>query len=107
MRLPRGLTPHSVVVKRLAGEGPNGPVWDDPTQVDHVYVEDVQEIVVDSAGAEIVSRGKVFFNLDDTPTEGSLITVWAGTARATEATAFKVTVFDHPGAASHAVAYLK
>jgi len=105
--LPGLLTPHKVTVKAFEGEGANGPIFGTPVVVENVYVEDVHELVLDNDGAEVVSKGKVFFNLADAPSEGSLITTWAGTVRERESVAFKVAVFDHPNAASHAVAYLR
>lgn len=105
--LPGLLTPHSVTVAGFEGEGANGPVFSEPVTVSPVYVEDVHELVLDDDGAEVVSKGKVFFNLADAPTEGSLITTWVGTDRERESVVFRVAVFDHPNAASHAVAYLR
>lgn len=107
MRLPKRLTPHTVSVAAFLGEGARGSIWAAPVTVSNVYVEDVQEVVRDSQGAEVVSRGKVFFNVADAPAEGSKVTTWAGATRESTATVFKVSVFDHPSAASHAVAYLK
>lgn len=107
MRLPGLLTPHVVTVKLYAGEGANGAVFGAPKRVDRVYVEDVTEVVLDDTGAEVVSRGKVFFNLSDAPVKGSLVTTWTGTAFERESVAFKVAVLDHEAAASHAVAYLR
>jgi len=107
MTLPGLLTPHKVTVKAFAGEGANGPIFETPQVVEGVYVEEVHELVLNNDGAEVVSKGKVFFNLTDAPSEGSLITTWAGTVRERESVAFRVSIFDHPNAASHAVAYLR
>lgn len=107
MRLPRLLTPHKVRVAYFLGEGPSGPLWGEPEEVSGVYVEDVQELVLDDSGAEIVSKGKVYFPPETAPTEGSRVTVWQGTRRERESTVVRVSWFDHPRGAPHAVAYLR
>lgn len=96
MRLHRSWTPHTVKIAAYEGEGANGPIVADAVDVADVYVKDVAEVVVDSDGAEVVSRATVRLNLDDTPPIGSLVTIWPGMAREHTARVFKVSHHEHP-----------
>lgn len=107
MRLPRVWTPHTVTVSELHGEGALGQIWSTPATVPNVYVEESQEVVRDAAGREVVSSGRVVFNLDDAPLPGSLVTVWAGTKHERAAKIIRVAKYDHPAWPSYAIAYLE
>lgn len=106
-RLPKAWTPHTVKVEDFEGEGANGEVWGTKHTIPDVYVKDVAEVVIDNSGAEVVSRATVRFNLDDTPPEGSMVTIWPNTPHQRRSKAFKVGRYDHPDWPSVGVVWLR
>ena len=96
MRLPVRWTPHSVLVRPFLGVGGAGPIYGPQHTLQHVYVEDAREVVLDSEGTEVVSSTRFFCNFDDAPTEKSLVTVWVGTPFEREAPAVRVARYQHP-----------
>lgn len=98
--------PHTVKVQPFLGEGANGPVWGPETTLGNVYVRDIHEVTVDASGAEIISSGRVYFNLPDTPAVGSRVRVWVGTQFERVATVVKVSRAEHPYWPGLGTAYL-
>ena len=96
MRLPVHWTPHSVLVRPFLGVGGAGPIYGPQYTLQHVYVEDAREVVLDSEGTEVVSSTRFFCNFDDAPAEKSLVTVWVGTPFEREAPAVRVARYQHP-----------
>ena len=107
MRLDKAWTPHTVTVERFAGEGANGPIFEPARTITNVYLEMQNELVIDDQGNEVVSLGRVIFNLADTPPQGSKITHKLGPLPERTATAFKVAAYDHPAWPGYAIAYLR
>ncbi|OJX94083.1 MAG: hypothetical protein BGO96_09765 [Micrococcales bacterium 73-15] len=111
-RLPASWTPHSITVKPYLGDGANGatygpPITLSPSQGTGVYVEDVQELVTDTAGREVASSGRVHMSFQDVPLAGSLITVWVGTPFSREAEVVKTARHYHPAWPGYGIAYLR
>lgn len=107
MRLPKFFTPHTVQLEPYLGEGANGESWGPVVDQPDVFVEDVTEKVVDDTGAEVVSRGRVTFNIDDAPLMGSYVTVWSGTVHERRSRIFKLALNDHPAWPGFAIGYLR
>lgn len=112
MRLPTDWTPHAVLIDPYGGEGANGPVFGEqvilsPETGNGVYTEDVQEVITDSSGREVVSSGRVHCSFEDAPLSGSRITVWPGRPFERTSIAIKVSRFEHPDWPGYGVVYLK
>lgn len=105
MRLAKAWTPHEVTVQDFLGENANGKTYGNPRIIKNVWIEDVQEMILDASGREIVSKGRVTFNLGDAPPLGSLVTVWSSTPWERECAIVKISVNSHPAWPSYAVAY--
>ncbi|WP_435298535.1 hypothetical protein [Timonella sp. A28] len=107
MRLEKTFTPHTVTVTPFLGEGANGEIWGPASEVRDVFVEDVQEVVIDDSGKEVVSSGRVIFNFDDAPLKRSKVTVWAGTLHERTSEIFKLALNHHDEWPSFAIGYLR
>jgi len=77
MRIPSRLMSHKVTLQAFTGSTPIGESYADPVKV-RASVEDVNEIVTNSQGQEVVSSTRVFLDLENWVPAGSLVTVWAG-----------------------------
>lgn len=77
VRIPDMLMTHHVTLQRFVGSTPVGDTFADPVTV-RASVEDVNELVIDGNGQEVVSSTKVFLDVENWVPAGSLVTVWAG-----------------------------
>ena len=93
--LPDRLTPHTVIVRALIGSGGLGDVHGAPVTVP-AFVIDEHKLVLDAAGAEVVSTSQAHVNFDVAAPPGSLVTVWPGVAGEREATVISSTRAAHP-----------
>ena len=57
--IPNSLLIHRITVKEYKGNGPYGPLYDDPYEA-QCYFEKKHELVRDSTGQEIVSSARAF-----------------------------------------------
>jgi len=71
--IPKMLLIHKIVVKEYKGNGPYGPLFDDPYEA-QCYFEKKHELVRDSTGQEIVSSARAFMSSDYEPPPKSVIT---------------------------------
>lgn len=76
--------PHTVKVRDRRTGGGLGPSYA-PSRDLRAEVKDVQTLVRDADGAEVVSSTQVTIPLPDDVPLGSLVTVWPGTPRQREA----------------------
>lgn len=67
MKLPRILTPHTVLVRPHEGEGAYGDVLGDERMLQWVRVEESVRLVRDKTGAEVVSSARVFIRPEHAP----------------------------------------
>lgn len=95
VQLPPGFLPHTVTVKPLTASGGMGRTWGDPVTVS-AMVQDGARMVRNSAAAEVVSSTQVHCEFSVNAPVGSLVTVWAGTARERESEVIAVGGSDHP-----------
>lgn len=78
--IPAVLTPHTVTVRHLQGEGPYGPVHGPEVELERVRVEGGNRMVRNRDGAEVVSTARLFTRPEHGPVPpGSLVKVGAGT----------------------------
>jgi len=71
--IPKMLLIHKIVVREYKGNGPYGPLFDDPYEA-LCYFEKKRELVRDSTGQEIVSSARAFMSSDYEPPPKSVIT---------------------------------
>jgi hypothetical protein len=71
--IPSSLLIHKITVKEYKGNGPYGPLFDDPYEA-LCYFEKKHELVRDSTGQEIVSSARAFMSADYEPPPKSIIT---------------------------------
>lgn len=71
--IPNSLLIHRITVKEYKGNGPYGPLFDDPYEA-LCYFEKKHELVRDSTGQEIVSSARAFMSADYEPPPKSIIT---------------------------------
>ena len=71
--IPNSLLIHRITVKEYKGNGPYGPLYDDPYEA-LCYFEKKRELVRDSTGQEIVSSARAFMAPDYEPPPKSIIT---------------------------------
>ena len=71
--IPNSLLIHRITVKEYKGNGPYGPLYDDPYEA-LCYFEKKRELVRDSTGQEIVSSARAFMNPEYEPPPKSIIT---------------------------------
>lgn len=95
MRLQKRFTPHTVTVRDLVGSGGMGANYANPRTVEDVWVVDERQVVIDAAGAEVVSNAQVSTNLDELIPLGSLVTVWKGEPGERQAKVVKIGTFRH------------
>lgn len=78
--IPAILTPHSVTVRLLEGEGAYGPVHGAEQRLHRVRIEGGNRLVRGRDGAEVLSTGRLFTRPEHGPIPpGSLVLVHAGT----------------------------
>lgn len=100
--LPASLTPHTVVIRDLLGNGSNGEVFDQPREVTRCKVEDKRRLLRDASGSTRLATGRVFLRPEAGPiVEGSEITLWPETPQERVTRAMEVEFFDHPPAPSY------
>lgn len=107
-RIPKELTPHSVLVQPKLGEGSRGPVFGPEAPLVDVLCEDKIRLVRDATGSQVASSGRVIANLADVGFGvDSIITIWKDTPRERQTKVLSVSVFDHPEFPSTIELYLE
>ena len=105
--------PHRVTITRLAGDGPEGDIWDDPDGEVPAYVEQKSRLVVDrragspTNGQEITSTTFVVLLVDDDTLPRSTVTVWSGTPRERTSEVVDSAYFEYRGTPAHVELYLE
>lgn len=80
VNIPAILTPHTVTVKPMEGEGAYGPVHGPERTLTRVRVEGGNRLVRDKTGAEVLSTARLFTRPEHGPVPpGSLVLIEAGT----------------------------
>ena len=99
--------PNTVRVRDLTGGGGMGGGYGDPRTL-AAEVIDVQEIVRNAAGEEVVSSSRVTVPLGANVRLGSLVTVWPGGVSEREAEVLRVGRDENPPPLpSHLILWLK
>lgn len=93
--LPEKFTPHVVAVRDLQSAGGMGRTYADERPVSG-FANDEQKLVRGADGAEVLSTSQVTVNFDEEIPIGSLVTVWAGSPSAREATVVAISRNHHP-----------
>jgi hypothetical protein len=88
------LMPHKVTLEKYAGASPVGDVYADPVTV-RASVEDVNELVTNSDGQEVVSSTRVFIDPENWVPAGSRVTVWVGAPQERTAKVITAATFQN------------
>ena len=100
MQIPAGFLPHTVTIRPIAGAGGMGGSYGTAFTA-AAMVEDGARMVRDAGGNEVVSTARVHCAFTVIAPVGSMVTVWAGTAREREAKVIVVGGSDHPVIPGH------
>lgn len=100
VQLPPGFLPHTVTITPLTGGGGLGGGFGDPFTVS-AMVEDGARMVRTTAASEVVSTSRVHCEFSVFAPAGSLVKIWAGTARERESTVLAVFGSEHPQIPGH------
>lgn len=102
VNLPAILTPHTVTVRPMVGEGAYGPVYGPEVTWRRVRIEGGNRLVRDKTGAEVVSTTRLFTRPEHGGLPpGSLVFVHAGTSLARWAEVISVRHEHTPPAPEH------
>lgn len=98
-RLPARFMPHKNLIsyRPKKGDGTYGPVYGDEVVCARGAISDKRRYVRDRDGNQVISESRIALDLPehDVP-EGSLVTIWRGTAQERETTAIVTSVADWP-----------
>lgn len=94
--IPAHMTPHRVTVEPLTGSGGMGDVYGPPVTDIPAMVEEGATLVRDASAVEVVSSARVICAWEVMAPPGSLVTLWAGTAKERTATVITTAGAPHP-----------
>lgn len=110
-RLPPRMMPHRDLVsyRPKIGESACGPVYGPEVVAGRAAIDEKRKLVRSAEGKEVVSEARIALDLPDhvALVEGSLVTIWRGTARARTATVLATAVADWPRLPHFIEAYLE